>query len=106
MLGNDIYRCFCNVFIVGNVEGEQGRIVFDQGDEASICEAAAVGEGQSLYSGADSERRDAAVIDFVGEGGKVESFDKVAVVEEGTVESEGLTDALVAAPVVAGGTMP
>jgi hypothetical protein len=106
VLGDGVDGALGDVLVVGNVQGQQRRAVLDEGNEARVGQAAAVGQRQALDPGADGEGHDASIVDLVGEGGEVEALDEVAVLEVGVLEAERLADAVVVLPVGAGRPVP
>lgn len=106
MAGNGVDGSLSNVLVVGNVQGQQGRAVLDQSDQARVGQASTVGQRQALHPGADGERHDAAIVDLISESGEVKPLDEVAVVEVGLLQAQRLADAAVVPPVGARGPVP
>lgn len=86
-LSNGVDGLLGDVLIVGDVESEKRGTALNQRDKTKICETATVGEGQTLDSGADGKRLHASIVDILGEVGKVEAADEVAVAKEGVLQT-------------------
>lgn len=99
MASNGVDGSLSNVLIVGDVQGQQGRAILDKSNQACVGQAATVSQRQALHPGANGERHDAAVVDLIGEGGKVEPLDEITVVEVRLLQAQRLADAAVVPPV-------
>lgn len=106
MASNGVDGSLSDVLIIGDVQGQQGRAVLDQSNQARVGQASTVGQRQALHPGANSQRHDAAIVDLISEGGEVEPLDEIAVVEVRLLQAQRLADAVVVPPVGACGPVP
>lgn len=106
VLGNGDDRGFGDIAVARYVQSRQVLAAPEEGRQAHIGQAVAVGQGQALDAGAHGQGYDAAVIHAVGEGGEIQALDEGGVGEEGPLESEGGADGGVLLPGDAGGPVP
>ena len=106
VLGNGIDRGFGDLFVQGDVEGEEVRVVLHQGDQARIREALASRQRQALDPAAYGQRHDAAIVDLISEGSQVQALDEFSVSKIRILDAEGLADRGMLLPGRAGGSVP
>lgn len=106
MLGDGVDRLFCNVLVVGNIERQQRVAVLHESDQAGIGQVTTVCKSQTLDTSTDRKRHYTAIVDLVGESGKVQALNEIAVSKGWVLHAQGLADAGMVLPICASGTVP
>jgi hypothetical protein len=83
VLCNCIDRLLGDIRIVGNVKGQERGTILNESNEARVGQASTVCQSEALDTCANGQSHDATIVDLLGEGSEVESFDEISVAEEG-----------------------
>lgn len=103
---NGMHRGVRNVLHPGDVERHQCPVTLDNLVHAEVRQFGAIGQSQALDSLAASKRHEGAITDLRAEGGQIETFDQVIVIEEGMGTANGLDDIMDSRPVASLWSMP